>query len=71
MSLPTVVGRAKDGTFKHITDRSRGKVHGLKGQGLSMEGKETLDKSVLREVPTYPMGYYKLSKKMCKNLKSI
>jgi hypothetical protein len=47
LGLPTVVGRSKDGAFKHITDRSRGKVHGWKGQGLPMEGKETLIKSVM------------------------
>jgi hypothetical protein len=47
LGLPTVVGRSKDGAFKHITERSWGKVHGWKGQGLSMEGKETLIKSVL------------------------
>jgi hypothetical protein len=71
LGLPTVVGRSKDGAFKHIPDRSRGKVHGWKGQGLSMEGKETLIKSVLQAVATYPMGCFQLSKKMCNSRKSI
>jgi hypothetical protein len=31
LGLPTAVGRSKDGAFKHIPDRSRGKVHGWKG----------------------------------------
>jgi hypothetical protein len=26
--LPTVVGRSKEGAFKHVVDRSWGKVHG-------------------------------------------
>jgi hypothetical protein len=34
LGLPTVVGRSKEGAFKHITERSQGKVMGLKGQGL-------------------------------------
>jgi hypothetical protein len=54
LSLPTVVGRRKDGAFKNVTDSSHNKVHGWKGQGLSMEGKETLIKSVLEAVSTYP-----------------
>jgi hypothetical protein len=71
LGLPTVVGRSKDGAFKHIPDRSWSKVHGWKGQRLSMEGKETLIKSVLQAVPTYPMGCFMLSKKMCSRLTSI
>jgi hypothetical protein len=65
------VGRSKDGAFKHIPDRSRGKVHGWKGQGLSMEGKETLIKSVLQVVSTYTMGCFWLSERMCNSLTSI
>jgi hypothetical protein len=47
LGLPTVVGRSKEGAFKHLPERSHGKVHGWKGQGLSMEGKQTLIKSIL------------------------
>jgi ribonuclease HI len=36
-----------------------------------MEGKETLIKSMLQAVATYPMGCFQLSKKMCNSLKSI
>jgi hypothetical protein len=56
--LPTVVGRSEQGAFKHLTDRSRGKVSGWKGQGLSMAGKETLIKSVLQAISTYTMGCF-------------
>jgi hypothetical protein len=42
LGLPTVVGRSKYGAFKHLSDRSRGKVAGLKGQGLSKAGKRCL-----------------------------
>jgi hypothetical protein len=47
LGLPTVVGKSKDGAFRYIPEHSWSKVHGWKGQGLSMEGKETLVKSVL------------------------
>jgi hypothetical protein len=71
LGLPTLVGKSKDGAFKHLPERSWGKVHGWKGQGLSMEGKETLIKSVLQAVSTYPMGCFRLTDNMCQKLQSI
>jgi hypothetical protein len=71
LGLPTVVGRSKWGAFKHLTDRSRGKVSGWKGQGLSKAGKEVLVKSVLQAVSTYSMGCFQLSKGQCKELSSV
>jgi hypothetical protein len=71
LGLPTVVGRSKSGAFKHLPDRSRAKVSGMKGQGLSKAGKEVLIKLVLQSVPTYPMGCFKLSKSQCAELSSI
>jgi hypothetical protein len=56
--MPTVVGKARNGAFKDLTESSRGKVKGWKGQGLSKKGKEILVKSVLQAVPTYPMGCF-------------
>jgi hypothetical protein len=58
LGLPIVVGRSKRGAFKHLTDRSRGKISGWKGQGLSMAGKEILIKSVLQAISTYSMGVF-------------
>jgi ribonuclease HI len=71
LGLPTVVGRAKNGAFKNLPERSWGKVKGWKGQGLSKAGKETLVKSVLQAVPTYTMGCFQLTKSMCQQLTSI
>jgi hypothetical protein len=71
LGLPTAVGRSKEGAFKHLPERSHGKVHGWKGQGLSMEGKETLIKSVLQAVSTCPMGCFQLSNSTCSKLTSI
>jgi hypothetical protein len=57
--------------FKNLTDRSRGKVGGWKGQGLSKDGREVLVKSVLQAVPMYAMGCFQLTKGQCKQLTSI
>jgi hypothetical protein len=57
-----VVGRSKRGAFKHLTNRSRGKILGWKGKGLSMAGKEILIKSVLQAISTYSMGVFQLNK---------
>jgi hypothetical protein len=66
LGLPTVVGRSKEGCFKHLRQRTWGKVKGLKGQGLSKGGKEILVKSILQVVPAYTMSCFMLSKKLCK-----
>ena len=63
LSITTVVGRSKDGAFKHLHDRSWGKVGGWKGQGSSNAGRrETLVKSVLQAVVTYLIGCFQISK---------
>jgi hypothetical protein len=63
-----VVGRSKNGVFKYVNDRSKGKVSGWKGQGLSMAEKEILVKFVLQAVGTYPMGCFQFSKGQCGEL---
>ena len=71
LGLPTVVGRSKDGTFKYVTECSKGKVTGWKGQGLSKKAREVLVKSVLQATPTLTMSCFHLSKKMYRILSSI
>lgn len=71
LGLPTVVGRSKDGTFKHVRECSSGKVVGWKCQGFSKAAKEVLVKSVSQSIPTYTMSCFHLTKKMCRNLSSI
>jgi hypothetical protein len=71
LGLPTVIGRSKEGSFKHIRERSWGKIKGLKGQGMSKEGRSILVKSILQAVPTYAMSCFWFSKKTCKQLSLI
>ena len=71
LGLPTVVGKSKDGTFKYVTECSKGKVSGWKGQGLSKAAREVLVKSGLQSTPTFTMSCFQLTKKMCGNLTSI
>jgi len=58
LGLPTVVGRKKNGVFKNLIARSRGKVSGWNGLGLSKAGKEALVKSVLHATSTYTMAVF-------------
>jgi hypothetical protein len=71
LGLPTVVGRSKDGCFKHLRERSWEKIGGWKGQGMSKAAREVLIKSVLQAVPAHSMSCFQLSKKMCGQLGSI
>jgi hypothetical protein len=54
LGLPTVVGRSKDGCFKHLRERSWEKIGGWKGQGMSKAAREVLIKSVLQAVLHIP-----------------
>lgn len=58
LGLPTVVGRSKEGTFKHVRESSKGKVMGWKGQGLSKAAKEVLVKSGLQATTTFTMSCF-------------
>jgi hypothetical protein len=71
LGLPSVVGQSKNGVFKYVTDRSKGKVLGWKGQGLLMAGKEILVKSILQAVGMYPMGCFQFSKGQCGELSAV
>jgi hypothetical protein len=71
LGLPTSVGQSKNDAFKNLTDCSRGKVGGWKGQGLCKAGREVLIKSVLQAVSTYAMGSFHLTKGQCGQLSAV
>ena len=71
LGLPTLVGKSKEGTFRYVTESSKGKASGWKGQGLSKAAREVLIKSGLQAVPTFTMSCFQLTKKTCRNLTSI
>ena len=54
----------------HISERARGKMQGWSEKLLACVGRETLLKSVIQSIPTYPMSTFLLTKKVCKSLTS-
>ena len=70
LGLPTAVGRITSGTFDHISERARGKIQGWSEKLLACASRETLLKSVVQSIPTYPMSTFLLTKKVCKSLTS-
>ena len=63
LGLPSVVGKSKEGCFKHLRECSWSKLSGWKGQALSKAAREVLVKSVLQAIPAYSMSCFKFSKK--------
>lgn len=70
LGLPTAVGRITSDTFDHISERARGKIQGWSEKLLACAGRETLQKSVVQSIPTYPMSTFLFTKKVCKSLTS-
>ncbi|KAL9691520.1 hypothetical protein QQ045_011944 [Rhodiola kirilowii] len=68
---PVNFSNNKTEIFKFIVDRMWQKVQGWKEKTLSMAGKETLIKSILKAIPTYAMMCYKLSASLCKRIVGI
>ena len=68
LGLPTAVGRITSGTFDHISERARARMQRWSEKLLACAGRETLLKSVVQSIPTYPMSTFLLTKKVCKSL---
>ena len=62
------MGRITSGTFDHISERARARMQGWSEKLLACAGHETLLKSVVQAIPTYPMSTFLLTKKVCKSL---
>ncbi|KAL3502872.1 hypothetical protein ACH5RR_037321 [Cinchona calisaya] len=70
LALPIVISRSKEEVFGFIRDRVKAKLAGWKDKLLSPASKEVLIKSMVQALPTYTMSYFKLSKKLCKDINS-
>jgi hypothetical protein len=68
LGLPTAVGRITSGTFDHIGERIRSKLNGGSERMVSCAGREIFLKAVIRVIPTFSMGCFKLTKRVCKTL---
>lgn len=62
LGFPSLVGRARSKYFKGILDRVRSKLRNWKLKFLSQARKEILIKLVLKTIPIYSIGVYKLPK---------
>ena len=71
LGLPTLVGRSKYHSFSYLKDRVWKKLQGWKGILLSRVGKEILIKAVAQSIPTYTMGVFQLSIKLCDELDAL
>lgn len=71
LGLPTALGRSSDNQFENIATKIKKVVRGCSPKLLNGAGREILVKAVCQSIPTYTMGCFKLSKKMCKKLTSI
>ena len=71
LGLSTLVGRAKYQTFSFLKDKVWKKLQGWKGMMLSRAEKEVLIKVVAQSIPTYTMGVFQLSLKLCDELNAM
>jgi hypothetical protein len=70
LGLPTAIGPITSGTFDHIGGCIQSKLNGGSERMVSCAGREVFLKAVIQAIPTFSMGCFKLSKKVCKNLTS-
>ena len=68
LGLPKVITRSKEEVFESIKTRIQKKIEGWKEKLLNSAGKEVRLKSVIMARPTYEMSWFRLSRKLCKNI---
>ncbi|XP_040996130.1 uncharacterized protein LOC121242318 [Juglans microcarpa x Juglans regia] len=71
LGLPTMVGRSKYNTFRHLKEKVWRRLSSWKSEMLSSVGKEILIKSVLQAIPTYTMRVFKLPSGLLKELEAM
>ena len=68
LGLPSLVGRGKKASFNYIKERVWRKLQEWEGKLLSQAGREVLIKSMIRVIPTYSMGCFKLPLGLCDDI---
>lgn len=71
LGFPTIVGRAREKSFRSILDRVRMRISSQKVKTLSQAGKEIFLKAVMQALPTYGMSVFKLPSNLLKNINSV
>ena len=68
LGLPTAIGKITSGTFDHIVDRCRSKLHGYSERNMACAAREVLLKTVVQAIPTFSMSCFLLTKKVCNSI---
>ena len=71
LGLPSMVGRIKRVSFKHLKQRVWKHQQGWKGKLLSQAEREVLIKFVIQAIPIYTMSCFKLPVTLCHELESL
>jgi hypothetical protein len=70
LGLPTALGRSTDSQFEHIVAKIKKLVKGWCPKTMSSGAREVLVKAVCQAIPTYSMSCFRLSKSLCKKIRS-
>lgn len=71
LSLPSLVGRSKQNTFRPLKEKLDNKLFGWKEKLLSQTRKEVLIKAVTQAIPTYTLSVFKLPDFLCDDMTGI
>lgn len=71
LGLPMMIGRSKTQAFTHYADRFKSRIESWNLRFLSIEGKETMIKSVVQALPIYAMQCFLFPKSLCSQLENV
>ena len=71
LDLPSLVGKGRKASFNYIKERVQKKLQGWEGKLLLQVGREVLIKFVIKAIPTYTMGCFKISLGLCHEIEAL
>ncbi|KAF5469368.1 hypothetical protein F2P56_013449 [Juglans regia] len=71
LSLPIVVGRAREKSFRSNLDKVRMRISNHRVETLSQDGKEIFIKAVVQALPTYTMSIFKMPNNLLRNINGV